>query len=71
MFQNTKIPWWAILTSLPVWAVLCTKCTHIWSYYMLLSEMPTFMKSVLKFDIAQVCNISVQVETNKKFIDLN
>ncbi|XP_062616836.1 sialin-like [Saccostrea cucullata] len=44
-------PWKSILTSLPVWAILVTNAAGNYGAYMLLTQMPTYLKEVLKFDI--------------------
>lgn len=49
--NRLKIPWTNILTSVPVWATVVTHTAHNWGFWLLLSEMPIFMKDVLKFDI--------------------
>ncbi|XP_017297933.1 putative inorganic phosphate cotransporter [Diaphorina citri] len=49
--SSMKVPWKAILTSLPVWAVLITHLCQNWGYWTLLTEMPSYINSVLQFDI--------------------
>ncbi|KAK3105945.1 hypothetical protein FSP39_009222, partial [Pinctada imbricata] len=44
-------PWKSILTSLPVWAILVANSCGNYGAYMLLTQMPTYMEEVLKFDI--------------------
>ncbi|XP_045210377.1 uncharacterized transporter slc-17.2-like isoform X2 [Mercenaria mercenaria] len=44
-------PWKAIFTSGPVWAILLANACGNYGAYMLLTQMPTYMKEVLKFDI--------------------
>lgn len=44
-------PWKAIFTSLPVWAILVANAAGNYGAYMLLTQMPTYLKEVLKFDI--------------------
>ncbi|ESO94691.1 hypothetical protein LOTGIDRAFT_54049, partial [Lottia gigantea] len=52
--QQTKevVPWKAIFTSLPVYAIVVSNTTSDWGAYTLLTNIPTYMKEVLKFDIA-------------------
>ncbi|XP_060068011.1 sialin-like [Ylistrum balloti] len=45
------IPWKAMLTSLPVWSILVANFCGNYGAYMLLTQMPTYMKEVLHFDI--------------------
>lgn len=44
-------PWGSILTSGAVWAILLANACGNYGAYMLLTQMPTYMKEVLKFDI--------------------
>lgn len=39
------------MTSLPVWALLVAHTGYNWGFWLLLTEMPTFMHTVLKFNI--------------------
>ncbi|XP_022237128.1 sialin-like isoform X2 [Limulus polyphemus] len=45
--QKQAIPWRAILTSRPVWAVALTKCCASWGFYTLFTELPNYFNSVL------------------------
>lgn len=46
-----KTPWADILTSLPVYSLIIVHCAQNWGFWMLLTNMPKYMKGVLKFDI--------------------
>ncbi|XP_065204751.1 sialin-like [Planococcus citri] len=46
-----KVPWFEILTSLHVWAIIVAHTTHNWGFWLLLSEMPTFLHVVSGFNI--------------------
>ncbi|KAK3593079.1 hypothetical protein CHS0354_038105 [Potamilus streckersoni] len=48
-----KIPWLKIITSLPVWAIFVTHTCANWGTYTFMTNIPTYMKEVLKFDIKQ------------------
>lgn len=48
-----EVPWKLILTSMPVYAALVTNVCGSWGWYTLLTELPTYMKDVLKFDIKE------------------
>lgn len=48
------VPWRAIFTSVPLWALLITQCGQSWLFYTLLTELPTYMSNILHFDIQQV-----------------
>lgn len=53
---NTKksTPWLAIVKSRPFWAILIVHCAQNWGYWTLLTEIPSYMKEVLNFDIESV-----------------
>lgn len=44
-------PWRHILTSVPFWAILVAHTCGNYGLYMLLTQIPTYMKEVLKFDL--------------------
>ncbi|KAK3885844.1 hypothetical protein Pcinc_009971 [Petrolisthes cinctipes] len=46
------IPWRHILTSMPFWAIFVVHIGQNWGFYTLLTELPTYMKNILHFDIA-------------------
>ncbi|XP_031343252.1 sialin-like [Photinus pyralis] len=47
-----KHPWKEIFTSLPVWAIIFTNFSENWGNYTLLTQLPTFMRDVLHFNLA-------------------
>jgi len=49
--RPSKIPWAAIVTSPAVWAITTTHVTQNFGYYVLLTELPTYMKNILHFDM--------------------
>ena len=53
---KTKIPtpWLSIATSLPFWAALAASCAENWGSYTLITEIPSFMDSVMNYDINSV-----------------
>lgn len=46
-----QTPWIDIFTSLPMWAVVIAHCGQNWGFWTLLTEMPSYMNSILKFDL--------------------
>ncbi|XP_030377028.1 putative inorganic phosphate cotransporter [Scaptodrosophila lebanonensis] len=44
-------PWRRIFTSAPVLVLVVSHCTNNWGFWTLLTEIPTFLKSVLGMDI--------------------
>ncbi|KAM8719682.1 hypothetical protein ACLKA7_005846 [Drosophila subpalustris] len=49
--EAEHIPWRAILSSVPLWAILVTQCGQSWAFYTQLTELPTYMSNILHFDI--------------------
>ncbi|XP_017477912.1 PREDICTED: putative inorganic phosphate cotransporter [Rhagoletis zephyria] len=47
----TKVPWCKIFTSPPFLALLVTHCGYTWGFWTLLTQIPSYMKSVLGKDI--------------------
>lgn len=52
--KRGDVPWAAILTSLPVWAIVASHVGENWAFYTMLSELPHYIQTVLGFDIASV-----------------
>jgi MFS family permease len=50
----STVPWRALLTSMPVWAIIVAHFCNNWSLYVLLSWMPTFVNKGLGVDYAAV-----------------
>ncbi|CAG7816241.1 unnamed protein product [Allacma fusca] len=51
--KHVPTPWRAILTSVPVWAILIAHVGEDYGLYTLLTELPTYMKTVLHFNIRE------------------
>eukprot|EP00092_Neocalanus_flemingeri_P030040 GFUD01032614.1.p1 GENE.GFUD01032614.1~~GFUD01032614.1.p1 ORF type:complete len:475 (-),score=61.04 GFUD01032614.1:7-1431(-) len=49
--KPSSIPWLAIASSPAVWAITATHVTQNFGYYVLLTELPTYMKNILHFDM--------------------
>lgn len=49
--RKERVPWIAIFTSPPVYAVLIAAITCDWGLYTFLTNIPTYLNEVLKFDI--------------------
>ncbi|XP_046751246.1 putative inorganic phosphate cotransporter isoform X2 [Diprion similis] len=45
-------PWRHILTSGPLWALVITQIGHDWGFFTMVTDLPKYMSSVLKFSIA-------------------
>eukprot|EP00112_Aurelia_sp_Birch-Aquarium-sp1_P009726 Seg2115.4 transcript_id=Seg2115.4/GoldUCD/mRNA.D3Y31 product="Vesicular glutamate transporter 1" protein_id=Seg2115.4/GoldUCD/D3Y31 len=50
--KSNGVPWWAIITSIPVWATIVANFTADWGLYTILICIPRFFQKVLGFDIA-------------------
>ncbi|XP_005090718.1 uncharacterized transporter slc-17.2 [Aplysia californica] len=49
--EKLKTPWMSILLSLRVWAIILSHVCSNWGEYTFLTNIPTYMKEVLHFDI--------------------
>ncbi|XP_012523232.1 putative inorganic phosphate cotransporter isoform X2 [Monomorium pharaonis] len=49
--EKPSTPWKSILLSVPVWALLIVQCAQSWGFWMLLTEIPSYMTSIMRFDI--------------------
>lgn len=49
--EMNPIPWRGIFTSVPFWALLFVHCCQNWGFWTLLTKIPTYMSTVLEFDI--------------------
>ncbi|XP_046815652.1 putative inorganic phosphate cotransporter [Vespa crabro] len=56
--EKLRTPWKEIFTSTPMWALIIAHCGQNWGYWTLLTEMPTYLNSVLGFDIEKNGGIS-------------
>ncbi|XP_039292778.1 putative inorganic phosphate cotransporter isoform X3 [Nilaparvata lugens] len=51
--SSPPVPWKSILKSLPFWAILIAHMGQNYGYETLMTELPTFMKQVLHFNIKE------------------
>lgn len=49
--QDVKVPWMAILTSLPYWAIIMGAIGESWGSTFLITEIPTYLSETIKIDI--------------------
>jgi len=49
--KKLRTPWLQIITSGPVWAIIISFITEDWGLYTFLTNVPTYMNEVLKFDV--------------------
>lgn len=53
-YFQTEIPWLEFIKSPAVWAILIANVTTDWGLYIFLTNTPTFIFEVLRFDIKSV-----------------
>ncbi|XP_071455292.1 sialin-like [Hetaerina americana] len=51
--SGTRPPWKKIITSMPVWAIVISHFCENWGFYTLLTQLPTFVKDTLGFDLGK------------------
>ncbi|XP_059615178.1 vesicular glutamate transporter 1-like [Phlebotomus argentipes] len=56
--RNIKHPWKAIFTSAAVWAIVASNFAENWGFYTLLTQLPTFLKDTLGFELGKTGFIS-------------
>ncbi|XP_015917008.1 putative inorganic phosphate cotransporter isoform X2 [Parasteatoda tepidariorum] len=49
--EKAAIPWKSIFTSVPMWALVFAHIGHNFGFLILLTEMPTYLSSILHFDL--------------------
>ncbi|XP_077285026.1 putative inorganic phosphate cotransporter isoform X2 [Arctopsyche grandis] len=49
--KDVDIPWIAILTCVPLWALVCAQVGHDWGYFTMVTDLPKYMTDVLGFDV--------------------
>ena len=54
ILQTARVPWKDMVKSGPLWAIIIAHSFGNWGVYTLLTSLPEFMKSALKFDIKSV-----------------
>lgn len=47
------IPWRSIWTSTPLWALIAAQIGHDWGFFTMVTDLPKYMKDVLKFDVEE------------------
>lgn len=62
--QGTKVdhstPWGKIFTSMSFLSLMIVHCAHNWGFWTLLTKIPSYMKTVLEFDIKQVSWVAIK-----------
>ncbi|KAL5233845.1 hypothetical protein ACI65C_001255 [Semiaphis heraclei] len=48
-----SIPWKSIATSAPVWGLIIVQIGHDWGLFTIITDLPKYMKSVLKFSVVE------------------
>ncbi|KAL4625052.1 sialin [Arapaima gigas] len=51
--SSDHIPWESICRSLPLWAIVVAHFSYNWTFYTLLTLLPTYMRNILGFSIQQ------------------
>ena len=56
---SLSVPLGSVFTSIPMWAIIISHFANNWGFYTLLTNLPNYLKNVLKFDISQVGHIFI------------
>lgn len=44
-------PWRAIMTNMPMIALICAQIGHDWGFYIMVTDLPKYMSDVMQFSI--------------------
>jgi MFS transporter, ACS family, solute carrier family 17 (sodium-dependent inorganic phosphate cotransporter), other len=55
---NLDVPWKSMFTSVPIYAIAVAHFAFTWGYYTLLTQLPTYMNDILKFDLTKTGFVS-------------
>lgn len=61
--DHLKTPWLSIITSMPFLSILIVHMTNNWGHWTLLTQIPTYMRSILHLNIKNVSIIYVWTST--------
>ncbi|EEC02640.1 sodium/phosphate transporter, putative, partial [Ixodes scapularis] len=61
--KKRPVPWGAVLTSAPVWALVAARFSNMWVSLLLFTKLPSYAKSVLSLSIKENGNFSAIVFT--------
>ncbi|KAF2903419.1 hypothetical protein ILUMI_02772 [Ignelater luminosus] len=56
--QKKDIPWKAIFTSVPLWALIAAQIGHDWGFFTMVTDLPKYMSDVLKYNISDSGTLS-------------
>lgn len=48
---SPPVPWKTVFKSLPVWAIVVSHFSFNWGFYTLLTELPTYLKTILHYNM--------------------
>ncbi|XP_012285120.1 sialin isoform X2 [Orussus abietinus] len=51
--KHLPVPWKAMFTSIPVWAIIITHSCSVFGYFTVVNQLPTYMKYILNFNIKE------------------
>jgi len=53
-----------MLSSGPMWGLMIGQIAHDWALFMINADLPKYMKSVMKFSIAEVSKSNINIIIN-------
>ncbi|XP_044110577.1 sialin isoform X2 [Neovison vison] len=51
--SQKSVPWTSMLRSSPLWAIVVAHFSYNWTFYTLLTLLPTYMKEILRFNVQE------------------
>lgn len=55
--RPSYVPWRSILSAPCVWAIIITHGCSVFGYFTVVNQLPTYMKTVLHFNIKEVSSV--------------
>lgn len=49
--KPSRVPWMSILMSMPVWAIIITHACSVFGYFVVVNQLPTYLKEVFNLNI--------------------
>ncbi|CAH2092629.1 unnamed protein product [Euphydryas editha] len=65
--QHTSVPWRQLLLSAPVWAIVITHGASVFGYFTVVNQLPTYIESILHYNIKHVVIIYLRVYRTLEF----
>ncbi|XP_022239398.1 sialin-like isoform X2 [Limulus polyphemus] len=69
--KKAPVPWKNVLTSIPIWMLIATHFGQDFGLNMLLTELPTYMKNILHFNMETVAGSIADFMVRKRYLSIS